>query len=235
NSNGAAKHVSVRTAAMEPYERKVSGSFAENYKTLACDLNACSKRGLVERFDSTIGAGTVLMPFGGKYQRTPIQAMANKISLEKGETDDCSVMAWGYDPYITEKNPYAGAYLAVLESVSKLIATGAAFNDVYLSFQEYFEKLGKDPDTWGQPTAALLGALDAQIGLEVAAIGGKDSMSGTFEDMHVPPTLVSFAVTTAKTGDIVSPEFKKAGHDVYLLRSDRNENGLPDTESLKQL
>ncbi len=235
NSNGAAKHVSVRTAAMEPYERKVSGSFAENYKTLACDLNACSKRGLVERFDSTIGAGTVLMPFGGKYQRTPIQAMANKISLEKGETDDCSVMAWGYDPYITEKNPYAGAYLAVLESVSKLIATGAAFNDVYLSFQEYFEKLGKDPDKWGQPTAALLGALDAQIGLEVAAIGGKDSMSGTFEDMHVPPTLVSFAVTTAKTGDIVSPEFKKAGHDVYLLRSDRNENGLPDTESLKQL
>ena len=234
-SNGASKHVTVRTAAPSDYERKPSGSFAEEYRALAQDLNVCSKRGLSERFDSTIGAGTVLMPFGGKYQRTPIQAMVNKISLEKGETDDCSLMAWGYNPYITEKNPYAGAYLAVVESVSKLIASGASFADVYLSFQEYFQKLGKDPDKWGQPLAALLGALDAQIGLEVAAIGGKDSMSGTFERIHVPPTLVSFAVTTAKTGEIISPEFKSAGRDVYLLRPQQNESGLPDAASLRRL
>lgn len=127
-------------------------------------------------------------------------------------------MAWGYNPFIMEKSPYHGAYLAVVESVSKLIAQGAAFEDVYLSFQEYFEKLGKDPEKWGQPFAALLGALDAQMGLEIGSIGGKDSMSGTFEDIHVPPTLVSFAVTTEKTDSIISPEFKKADSNVYLIQ-----------------
>lgn len=133
----------------------------------------CSKRGLSERFDSTIGAGTVLMPFGGRYQRTPIQAMVNKVSVEKEDTSTCSLMAWGYNPYITEKSPYHGAYLAVVESVSKLVAAGAKFEDVYLSFQEYFEKLDKDPEKWGKPLAALLGALEAQLDLGVAAIGGK--------------------------------------------------------------
>ena len=233
SSNGASKHVTVKAAAPKGYDRKTEGTFTDAYKAACADLNICSKRGLSERFDSTIGAGTVLMPFGGKYQRTPIQAMVNKVSVEKGDTDTCSLMAWGYNPYITEKSPYHGAYLAVVESVSKLIATGASFEDVYLSFQEYFEKLGKDPEKWGSPMAALLGALDAQMGLEVAAIGGKDSMSGTFEDIHVPPTLVSFAVTTAKTGDIISPEFKGAGHDVYLLRPEKGENGLPAGDSLK--
>ena len=235
SSNGASKHVTVKAAAPKGYDRKTEGTFTDAYKAACADLNICSKRGLSERFDSTIGAGTVLMPFGGKYQRTPIQAMVNKVSVERGDTDTCSLMAWGYNPYITEKSSYHGAYLAVVESVSKLIATGASFEDVYLSFQEYFEKLGKDPEKWGSPMAALLGALDAQMGLEVAAIGGKDSMSGTFEDIHVPPTLVSFAVTTAKTGDIISPEFKGAGHDVYLFRPEKGENGLPTGASLKAL
>ena len=235
NSNGAEKHTTVETSKPQSYDKKVDGSFEESYKKLAGDLNVCSKRGLSERFDSTIGAGTVLMPFGGKYQRTPIQAMVNKVSVEKGDTNTCSLMAWGYNPFIMEKSPYHGAYLAVVESVSKLIAQGAAFEDVYLSFQEYFEKLGKDPEKWGQPFAALLGALDAQMGLEIGSIGGKDSMSGTFEDIHVPPTLVSFAVTTEKTDSIISPEFKKADSNVYLFKAETDKKGLPTGQSLKKL
>ena len=235
NSNGAEKHTTVETSRSQSYDKKVDGSFEESYKKLAGDLNVCSKRGLSERFDSTIGAGTVLMPFGGKYQRTPIQAMVNKVSVEKGDTNTCSLMAWGYNPFIMEKSPYHGAYLAVVESVSKLIAQGAAFEDVYLSFQEYFEKLGKDPEKWGQPFAALLGALDAQMGLEIGSIGGKDSMSGTFEDIHVPPTLVSFAVTTEKTDSIISPEFKKADSNVYLFKAETDKKGLPTGQSLKKL
>ena len=233
NSNGAEKHVDVETSALCDYTREVKGSFTENYKAVAADLNVCSKRGLSERFDSTIGAGTVLMPFGGKHQRTPIQAMVNKVSLEKGDTKTCSLMSWGYNPFITEKSPYHGAYLAVVESVCKLIAEGAAFEEVYLSFQEYFEKLGKDPKKWGSPLAALLGSLDAQLELGVGAIGGKDSMSGTFENIHVPPTLVSFAVTTENVDNIISPEFKEAGHKVYLIRPEKNDKGLPSGESLK--
>ena len=235
NSNGAEKHTTVETSRPQSYDKKVDGSFEESYKKLAGDLNVCSKRGLSERFDSTIGAGTVLMPFGGKYQRTPIQAMVNKVSVEKGDTNTCSLMAWGYNPFIMEKSPYHGAYLAVVESVSKLIAQGAAFEDVYLSFQEYFEKLGKDPEKWGQPFTALLGALDAQMGLEIGSIGGKDSMSGTFEDIHVPPTLVSFAVTTEKTDSIISPEFKKADSNVYLFKAETDKKGLPTGQSLKKL
>ena len=232
DTNGASKHVTAVSAAPEAFDREISGGFAENLKAMASDLNCCSKRGLSERFDSTIGAGSVLMPFGGKYQHTPVQAMVQKISVEKKHTEDCSLMAWGYNPFITEKSPYHGAYLAVIESVCKLIATGAEFSDVYLSFQEYFERLGKDPKRWGKPLAALLGAFEAQMGLGVAAIGGKDSMSGSFEDIHVPPTLCSFAVTTAKTGDIVSPEFKAAGHRLIRIAPERDENGLPRADSL---
>ena len=232
NSNGAEKHVAVELAAPQNYSYEVTGSFAENMNRVATDLNTCSKRGLSERFDSTIGAGTVLMPFGGKHQQTPIQAMVHKVSLEKGHTDDCSVMSWGYNPFIMEKSQYHGAYLAVVESVSKLVATGASFEDVYLTFQEYFLRVGKDPKRWGQPTAALLGAFKAQMDLKIAAIGGKDSMSGTFEDLDVPPTLVSFAVTTDKIPNIVSNEFKKAGDTVCLLAPEYDANGLPDTASL---
>ncbi len=232
NSNGADKHINATVTAPLDYNKTVSGDFNENFLKLADDLNVCSKRGLGEQFDSTIGAGTVLMPFGGKHQLTPIQAMVQKISVEKKDTDDCSLMAWGYNPFITEKSPYHGAYLAVVESVCKLIATGAKFEDVYLTFQEYFERLNKDEKRWGKPLAALLGAFKAQMELGIGSIGGKDSMSGSFEDLDVPPTLVSFAVTTAKIGDIVSPEFKKAGNSVVLIKADMDENGLPVTESL---
>ena len=232
NSNGADKHITITPEKPQDYTKKIDGSFAENMEKTASDLNICSKRGLSERFDSTIGAGTVLMPFGGKNQRTPVQAMVQKISVEKKHTDDCSLMAWGYNPFITEKSPYHGAYLAVVESVCKLIATGARFEDVYLTFQEYFEKPGQDGKRWGKPLAALLGAFEAQKELSIGSIGGKDSMSGSFEDLDVPPTLVSFAVTTEKTRDIVSPEFKKAGNKVVIIRTKLDENGLPETGSL---
>ena len=232
NSNGASKHIDVCVEKPDIKDKTVGDSFVDNYKTLASDLNICSKRGLSERFDSTIGAGTVLMPFGGKYQRTPIQAMVQKISVEKKHTDSCSVMSFGYNPFITEQSPYHGAYLAVIESVCKLIATGAEFRDVYLTFQEYFHRLGTDKKRWGRPLAALLGAFKAQIELGIGAIGGKDSMSGSFENLDVPPTLVSFAVTDEKVENIVSNEFKSAGNRVVLLAPEKDENGLPVTASL---
>ena len=232
NSNGAEKHVEVLITKPQGFEKPIPADFAQGYTELAQDLNVCSKRGLSERFDSTIGAGTVLMPFGGVNQLTPIQAMVQKISVEKKHTDDCSLMAWGYNPFITEKSPYHGAYLAVVESVSKLITTGAKFEDVYLTFQEYFERLRREPERWGKPLAALLGAFKAQMELGIGAIGGKDSMSGSFEDMDVPPTLVSFAVTTEKVGSIVPNELKKAGDKVILIAPEYDENGLPVTASL---
>ena len=235
NSNGAAKHIDIMPENPKAYEKKIVPGFKDGYKALAGDLNICSKRGLSERFDSTIGAGTVLMPFGGKNQLTPIQAMVNKVSVEKKHTDTCSFMAWGYNPFIMEKSPYHGAYLAVVESVAKLIASGAEFNDVYLTFQEYFLKPEKNPARWGQPLSALLGAFKAQMDYEIASIGGKDSMSGTFEDIDVPPTLVSFAVTTGNVNDVVSPEFKSAGHKVVILKPEYDENGLPTAESEKKL
>ncbi|MBE7060722.1 MAG: phosphoribosylformylglycinamidine synthase [Ruminococcaceae bacterium] len=235
DSNGAEKHIEIETPKICGFERKTGVSFTEEYEKLAGDLNVCSKRGLSERFDSTIGRGTVLMPFGGKYQLTPSQAMVHKISAEKAVTDTCSFMAWGYNPFITEKSPYHGAYLAVVESVSKLIASGASFSEVYLTFQEYFEKPGKDPKRWGKPLAALLGAFEAQKDYEIGAIGGKDSMSGSFENIDVPPTLVSFAVTTGKTSEVVSPEFKGAGHKVVWLRPKYDNFGLPLAKSEKML
>lgn len=231
NSNGAEKHVRALGEKEKPIVKEIPADFAKGYEQLVSDLNVCSKRGLSERFDSTIGAGSVLMPFGGKYQLTPVQAMVQKISLEKGETDDVSFMSWGYDPFVTSLSPFKGAYLSVVSSLCKLVATGAKFEDVYLTFQEYFERLGKDEKKWGKPLSALLGALEAQLDYSVAAIGGKDSMSGTFENISVPPTLVSFAVTTGKVSDAVSPEFKTAGDDVYLLSPALKENGLPDPQS----
>ena len=232
NSNGAEKHITITPNNPEDYNKIIEGGFAENMKFLADDLNICSKRGLSEQFDSTIGAGTVLMPFGGKNQLTPIQAMVQKISVEKKHTLDCSIMSWGYNPFITEKSPFHGAYLAVVESVAKLIATGGSFEDVYLTFQEYFERPGKDGKRWGKPLSALLGAFKAQKEFGIGSIGGKDSMSGTFEKLDVPPTLVSFAVTTDKIKNIISPEFKEAGNKVVLLSPiyDADTN-LPNTDS----
>ena len=235
NSNGAEKHITIAPASTASYEKDAVTDFKAGYEALVADLNVCSKRGLSERFDSTIGAGTVLMPFGGKKQLTPIQAMVHKISVEKKHTNTCSYMAWGYNPFISEKSPYHGAYLAVIESVSKLIATGASFDDVYLTFQEYFEKLGRDEKRWGKPLSALLGAFKAQMELKIGSIGGKDSMSGSFEDLDVPPTLVSFAVTTGHTDEVITPEFKKAGHKLVLLAPEYDVNGLPVTASLTSL
>ena len=235
NSNGAEKHIDIEAPKIADYNKEAPKSFAEGMKAVATDLNTCSKRGLSERFDSTIGAGTVLMPFGGKYQRTPIQAMVHKVSVEKKHTDTVSLMSWGYNPYISEKSPYHGAYLAVVESAAKLIATGASFEDTYLTFQEYFEKPLRDPKRWGKPLSALLGAFKAQMDLGIAAIGGKDSMSGSFEKLDVPPTLISFAVTTDKCENIISPEFKKAGSKVVLLAPDYDEAGLPTKDSLLAL
>ena len=235
NSNGAEKHVEAYVEKALDYAKAIPAGFTQGYQALAGDLNVCSKRGLSERFDSTIGAGTVLMPFGGIHQQTPIQAMVQKISVEQKHTDDCSLMAWGYNPFISEKSPYHGAYLAVVESVCKLIATGARFEDVYLTFQEYFERLRREPERWGKPLAALLGAFKAQMALGIGAIGGKDSMSGSFEDMDVPPTLVSFAVTTEKTGSIVPNHFKAAGHNLVLLTPKRDAEGLPVTASLLEV
>ncbi len=241
NSNGAEKHISVApekirytgTGHLSCVDEK--RSFSENLKALLSDLNICSKRGLSERFDSTIGSGTVVMPFGGKHQLTPAQAMVQKVSVERGHTDTCSLMAWGFNPYLSELSPYHGAYSAVVESVSKLIASGASFEDVYLTFQEYFEKPKTDPARWGKPLSALLGAFKAQMELGIASIGGKDSMSGSFEGIDVPPTLVSFAVTTEKCERIVTNEFKKAQSKVYLLSPKYDEDGLPETASLIEL
>ena len=232
NSNGAEKHIDIETAKSLDYKKEITDDFVMEYNKLADDLNVCSKRGLSERFDSTIGAGTVLMPFGGKNQQTPIQSMVHKVSVENNQTKTCSYMAWGYNPFIFEKNQYNGAYLAVVESISKLIAAGAKFEDVYLTFQEYFEKPKKEATRWGKPLAALLGSYDAQLDLGVASIGGKDSMSGTFEDIDVPPTLVSFAVTTGKVDEVITPEFKSAGHKTVILKPEYNENGIPVASSL---
>ena len=235
NSNGAEKHITINAAPVGNFEKDIPASFEDGMAAVAAGLNTCSKRGLSERFDSTIGAGTVLMPFGGKYQRTPIQAMVQKISVEKGHTDLASYMSWGYNPDLSSASPYHGAYFAVVESAAKLIATGASFEDTYLTFQEYFEKPGKDPSRWGKPLSALLGAYRAQLDLGIAAIGGKDSMSGSFEKLDVPPTLISFAVTTDRADNAISPEFKAAGNKLVLLSPEYDENGLPKPESLLAL
>lgn len=233
NSNGAPKHVDVHALPQGTYSHTWSGKTLEDrLRALVGDLNVCSNKGLAERFDSTIGAATVLMPFGGKYQLTPSMAMVAKLPVF-GHTTTCSGMAWGFNPYLSSANQYEGAYLAVIESVSRLICAGFHLKDTYLTFQEYFEKLGHDPARWGVPFASLLGALMAQVDLGVAAIGGKDSMSGSFEDLDVPPTLVSFATAIGDVNDIVSPEFKKTGSRIVYLKPQMRADGLiPETASL---
>lgn len=233
NSNGAEKHQTVHVQKSSVWHPQWSGvTFGQKMKHMVGDLNVCSKKGLSERFDSTIGAATVLMPFGGAYQLTPQNAMAAKLPVD-GETNTCSGMAWGYNPFLTSADPYTGARLAVVESVTKLVASGFRYEDAYLTFQEYFERLGSQPERWGKPLAALLGALDAQLGLEIASIGGKDSMSGSFEQLDVPPTLVSFATAIGRADRVVSTEFKKPESSVVLLRPLIDpESGCPDFASL---
>ncbi len=198
------------------------------------DLNVCSQKGLVERFDSTIGSNTVLMPFGGKYQATPTEGMVAKLPVQSGETHTASVMTYGYNPQLSKWSPFHGALYAVVEAVTKVVALGGDYRKVRLTLQEYFEKLGKDPEKWGKPFSALLGAFYAQRKLGIPAIGGKDSMSGTFMELHVPPTLVAFAVNVLETGNVISQEFKKAGSQVVLLSATRDEDEIPNFEHLLQ-
>jgi len=230
--NGAPKHAAGKIEKLPSVNEEAGKVTAETLRNMAGDLNSCSKRGLVERFDSTNGAMSLLMPYGGKRQLTPSQVMASRVSVRGKESDTASVMSYGFDPYISEKNPYAGAYLAVVSSVAKLVAAGAGRKNVHFSFQEYFQRMSGAPEIWGEPMSALLGALKAQLDLGIAAIGGKDSMSGSFESIHVPPTLVSFAVGVCEANDIRSNEFKRAGAPVALFVPETDETGLPKTESL---
>ena len=234
NSNGAEKHQNVHVEKATVWQPQWEGlTFSQKMKNMVGDLNVCSKKGLSERFDSTIGAATVLMPFGGAYQLTPQNAMVAKLPVD-GETSTCSGMAWGFNPYLMSADQYKGARLAVVESVTKLVATGFRYENAYLTFQEYFERLGTAPERWGKPLAALLGALDAQMGLGIASIGGKDSMSGSFEKLDVPPTLVSFATAIGKANKVVSTEFKKPESTVVLIRPITDpETGCPNFFSLK--
>ena len=230
NSNGAEKHTtaSVPDDDVKPYEF-AGDTVTEKLADMLGNLNICSKQGLSERFDSTIGAATVLMPFGGKYQLTPNQTMVAKLPVLHGTTDTVSGMAYGMHPEILSQSPYEGSYLAVIESVTKLVCAGFDYKQAYLTFQEYFERMGTDPTRWGKPFAALLGALDAQLDLNIAAIGGKDSMSGTFEKMDVPPTLCSFAIAPGKASEVISPEFKEAGHSIRLVSCDPHDTAALTT------
>lgn len=216
-------------------EAVVSGnSLADQWKNCMQDLNVASQKGMVEMFDSNIGAGTILMPFGGKYQMTPNEVAVQKISVEKGHSHTASAITWGYNPKISSWSPYHGSAYAVLESLAKLVSVGADYRKVRLSFQEYFQKLGKEAKNWGKPFAALLGSLEAQEAFGTPAIGGKDSMSGSFQDLHVPPTLISFAVAPVATKEVISPEFKKAASHIYLLKHTALENTMPDYEMCKK-
>ena len=234
NSNGAEKETKITIPEPQAEHVKDFADEPETWTSLMSDLNVCSQKGLIEKFDSTIGAGTVLMPFGGVYQMTPSQAMAAKIPVLNGDTKTCSLMGWGFNPNVSSASPYHGAISAVVESVSKIVAAGGSYKHCWLTFQEYFERTQNDPKRWGKPLAALLGAYKAQIELGCGAIGGKDSMSGTFEHIDVPPTLVSFAVSTAKSDKIVSTEFKGANNDVIFIKPRYDENGIIDFDSLKE-
>ncbi len=219
NTNGAVKHAAACVPLAQEAEEEPD--YTVDLRKTASSLKRASRRGLTERFDGSIGAGSVLMPFGGKTQSTPAQVMAALLPMLPGqETDQASVMAWGCDPEALSANPYWGAYEAVTASIAKLVAAGADYKKVYLTLQEFFEKLRDEPLRWGKPAAALLGALDAQLDYGCAAIGGKDSMSGSFLDKDVPPTLISFAIAPIKAGEVISPEFKEAGHPVYLFFHD---------------
>ena len=229
NSNGAPKSAKVHICEGAAYTTPWEGAtLQERMNALVTDLNVASNKGLSERFDSTIGAATVLMPFGGKNQLTPAMAMAAKMPVD-GETTTCSGMAWGFNPYLSEADQYTGAYLAVVESVSRLVAAGFQMENTYLTFQEYFGKLKDVPERWGKPAGSLLGALMAQIDLGVGSIGGKDSMSGSFEDLDVPPTLVSFATAVGPISRVTSPEFKKVGSPILCIQPAYPAEGLIPT------
>ena len=231
NTNGAHQETAVEVEMPEKdgslFRREEVGDVREKWLSTLADLNVCSQKGLVEMFDGSIGAGSVFMPHGGKYQMTETQAMVAKVPVQKGETDSVSMMSYGFDPYLSSWSPYHGAVYAVTESVAKIVAAGGDHSKIRFTFQEYFRRMTEDPKRWSQPFAALLGAYAAQIGFGLPSIGGKDSMSGTFQDIDVPPTLVSFAVDMALKGDIITPELKKAGNRLVWLRINRDDYDLP--------
>lgn len=236
DTNGVRREQEVEVPSLEEkeifkIERK--GSLEEKLKSTLKDANVSSQRGMVEMFDSTVGRSTVLMPYGGKYQLTKSEASVQKLPT-KGFTKTSSIISYGFNPYISEKSPYLGAIYSVIESLARITAVGGNFEKARLTFQEYFEKLGEEKLKWGKPFVSLLGALEAQIEFETPAIGGKDSMSGTFKDINVPPTLISFAVTTESTDNIISPEFKREGNYIYLVKPVFNEDFTPVYSSLKE-
>ncbi|MGI5920082.1 MAG: phosphoribosylformylglycinamidine synthase, partial [Christensenellales bacterium] len=235
NTNGAPAYAKAHVTGLTTdglFDEPFSGGLAERLPAMLADLNICSKKGLIEMFDSTIGASAVTMPLGGAAQLTPIQAMAAKIAAD-GECDTATLMSYGFDPYMMEKNPFLGTMYSVVLSLAKLAASGGSIANAWLTLQEYFQRM-TTPDVWGKPLAALLGAWWAQRCMQTPAIGGKDSMSGTFEDMHVPPTLVSFALCCEKAAGIISPEFKKPGSKIYRVRTIRSSNGIPDFGALRE-
>lgn len=233
NSNGAEKHTDVSVPMPRVDYSTGRRNTVNDWEELVSDLNICSQKGLIQRFDSTIGAATVLMPFSGRTQQTPVQAMSAKIPVRGNNTNTASVMGWGFNPIISSQSPYHGAMLAVIESIAKVVAAGGSSEKCWLTFQEYFERTQNNPERWGKPFAALLGAYKAQLELGCGAIGGKDSMSGTFEDIDVPPTLVSFAVSTAKAENVISAEFKIPYSKIGYIAPKYDENGLPDFKSVK--
>jgi phosphoribosylformylglycinamidine synthase len=239
DTNGVRQKTQIKVLHPEGNGPSMAGipgeTIHEQWEAVLSSLNVCSQKGLVERFDSTIGAGTILHPFGGMERITPIEAMAAKIPVLEGETRTGTLMSFGFNPETAVWSPFHGAIYAVVESVARLVATGGKMAETYLTFQEYFEKLGDDPTRWGKPFAALLGAWLVQKELGIAAIGGKDSMSGSFKDLDVPPTLVSFAVCPVDTGRVISPEFKGSDHRVVLVRLPMDGKGIPDWEALKAL
>lgn len=237
NTNGASSNINIEIENSDKLvlDRKIAGNtFKEKFINNLKDLNVTSQRGLVETFDSTIGASTVLMPFGGKYQLTPAEVSVQKVSVINAETDVASMVGYGYNPYIAKQIPFHGGAYAVIESLAKVVAAGGNYKNVRFTFQEYFERLGNDAKKWGRPLSALLGALHIQKEFGLPSIGGKDSMSGTFNDISVPPTLVSFAVSVVNAEDVVSSEFKKAGDNIYLITTKLDENDLPDLKELKE-
>lgn len=237
NTNGAKSNINIeieKTGKLN-LERKVDGAdFKERFINNLKDLNVCSQRGLMETFDSSIGSTTVLMPYGGKYQLTPADVSVQKVSVENAETDVASMVGYGYNPFVAKQSTFHGGAYAVIESIAKVVAAGGNYKNIRFTFQEYFERLGKDSKKWGRPLSALLGAFHIQKEFGLPSIGGKDSMSGTFNDISVPPTLVSFAVSMTTAENVISPEFKKAGNNIYLVRPAYDKNDLPDLKELKK-
>ena len=239
NTNGATKNTDIEVVLPDTensfFKQEVVTDVKAKWLETLSDLNVCSQKGLCEKFDSTIGANSVLMPFGGKYQLTPSDGMAAKVPVLDGETNTATVMTFGYNPKLSSWSQYHGSTYAIVESVSKAVALGADYKKIYLTFQEYFERLGTDPKRWGKPFASLLGAYKTQLALGIAAIGGKDSMSGSFNDLDVPPTLTSFAVAPVKADKVISQEIKKAGSKLVMFTVKRDENDLPKFDELKKM